>query len=98
MLIISVHMEKGENDMEWIPINQEYPRDNTKVLITRDIYGVSMIDIGIFTFNLHEFAPYDFNDEEYRREGFCEYDPEWGYWEISDVLAWMPLPEPWKGE
>lgn len=84
--------------MEWIPINQEYPRDNTKVLVTRDIYSVPMIDIGVFTFNLHEFDPNDFNDEEYRRAGFCKYDSEWGYYEINDVLAWMPLPEPWRGE
>jgi hypothetical protein len=37
----------------------------------------------------------------------CEYDPdrkEWGFfydggWKVvSNVIAWMPLPEPWKGE
>ena len=84
--------------MGWIPIGQEYPRDNTKVLITRDIYGVPMVDIGAFTFNLHELDSYDFSSKEYRREGFFGYDSEWGYYEITDVLAWMPLPEPWKGE
>lgn len=33
-----------------------------------------------------------------RKECFYQIDDEWGDIIIDGVLAWMPLPEPWKGE
>lgn len=80
---------------EWIPVGKEYPRDNQEVLITVDDFGKRRVQQVRFTFNLHEFDSYDFGGEEYKREGFYDYDSEWGYYEIFNVLAWMPLPEPY---
>ena len=35
---------------------------------------------------------------EWADEGFYTYDSEYGYYRHEDVIAWMPLPEPYKGE
>lgn len=33
-----------------------------------------------------------------KHECFYQSDSEWGDCKLERVLAWMPLPEPWKGE
>ena len=35
---------------------------------------------------------------DYHKGKFYEYDSEWGDIEYDDVLAWMPLPEPYKAD
>lgn len=34
---------------------------------------------------------------EFGKIGFYEADDEWGDIDYDNVIAWMPLPEPWKG-
>lgn len=82
---------------KWIPTDQEKPKDNTKVLVTRDVFvGVPLVKIAGYSSNLHKLDPYDFSGKEYKREGFVDYDDEWGFYEVTNVLAWMPLPEPYE--
>lgn len=52
----------------------------------------------------------DYRDEPYttsayfgvtdsgRKDVFYDSDSEWGDEVLNDVIAWMPLPKPWKGE
>ena len=57
-----------------------------------------------YTDNLHELDDYVFPDDSYKRPGwYCE-DSEMGYYEIGSpdyklapqVIAWMPMPEPYQ--
>ncbi len=88
--------QKEELMNKWIPVEQEKPKDNTKVLVTREVFEVPLVKIAGYSSNLHKLDPYDFSGKEYKREGFYDYDSEWGFYEVTNVLAWMPLPEPYE--
>lgn len=82
--------------MKWIPTKYKYPKKDMRVLVTKDVFGVPMVALAAFTDNLHKLDPYDFADKKYNRPGFFNYDSEWGYYEVTNVTAWMPIPEPWE--
>ena len=78
---------KGEptiNPHEWIPISEKLPRDNSKVLAC-----INGIDTGKFV--SFKLAPVI---AEYYSDGWLIEDHE--SMENFAVLAWMPLPEPYK--
>ena len=39
---------------------------------------------------------YDFHDRE--ESGWYYFEPDLGYTELTDVVAWQPLPSPYKPE
>lgn len=65
---------------EWIPCSEQMPPIDKKVLVTVDIQGDLAIDIADHSYGLWFFA-----DEYY---SYTEKD--------FKVLAWMPLPEPYR--
>ena len=88
----------GLNADKWTPVN-EPPKENGKYLVTRKLskaFDLDIIDVLSFNHNLFEVDKYEFAGEE--RAGWYDYDGEWGYFEINDVTAWMPLPKPYKAE
>ena len=67
---------------QWIPCSERLPSDTDEYLITRRIFG--------------------WNGTEYIGLYIAEYDETDWYYEDkcigSEVIAWMPLPTPYKGE
>ena len=68
--------------MRWIPVTERLPNESGSYLVT---------------------VPMDNGDSyvdalDYHKGKFYEYDSEWGDIEYDDVLAWMPLPEPYKAD
>lgn len=90
----------------WIPVNERLPENDTNVLLWCESYCCVGYYIERFTVE----APYDYegsdeyNEEDdtyYVEEGWYERIYNWGdfssVWIADRVIAWMPLPEPYKG-
>lgn len=76
-----------ENKREWIPVSERLPEDGRPVLI--------------YAWNVHHVvARYDsFRTENGYKKCWVTADAWNGNTEIKhDVIAWMPLPEPYKAE
>lgn len=78
---------------EWMPVSEMLPNINGIVLVQRGTYaeckGKPIIDIAKFTNRKTGFFE--------REKGFYQawYSMPFKY---DDVIAWQPLPEPYKGE
>lgn len=82
----------------WIPVWERAPEKKGTYLVTQKATFTDYVYINVISYalNLHDVDEYDFADK--KRPGWYEYDIEWGYRELDDVIAWMPLPEPYKAE
>lgn len=67
----------------WIPVSERLPEEKKQVLVC-DAYGF------IYTAECEVISDDEWLD--WRWYESVEYRP------MDDVVAWMPLPEPWKGE
>lgn len=81
----------------WIPVSERLPEKDGKYLVTmRSFCGLPQrIEVLRFATDLHRIDKYDFPEHKC---GFYDSYSEWGYCEVDDVIAWMPLPEPYKEE
>lgn len=78
--------------MEWISIKDRLPDKNMRCLCAIERYNRILYDLYYFSTNLYEVDNMDFCDEK-GIAGFYNYDSEWGYYKISDVKYWMPIPK-----
>lgn len=80
----------------WIPVSERLPIDETKVLVTVFFHGVKDYSGG---WNAH-IKPSFYVDiaERYDDEWHSDSDEYKIVRNKHEVIAWMPLPEPWKGE
>ena len=83
---------------DWIPVSERLPEKRGSYLVTQKAIfpGHILRRIVGYALNLHDVDEYDFKGK--KRPGWYEYDIEWGYRELEDITAWMPLPEPYKAE
>ena len=98
-------LPSAQPEQRWIPCSERLPEFDVKVLAyvkNKDPKGRFNKD-GIYTATLEDKVPV--HDPEGKRNfwGIPGYDSEWTVWSWSyftetNVLAWMPLPEPWEGE
>ena len=89
--------------IKWIPCNERLPEFGVKVLAyvkNKDPEGRFNND-GVYTAELKDKVP--MHDPEGKKNiwGIPGYDSEWTVWAWSyftepNVLAWMPLPEPYQ--
>ena len=71
---------------EWIPVRERLPEEGEKVLVWFEYYRYG-----------------DYN-RKYQTYGFCyQYDGKWSTfingetgWQDARIIAWQPLPEPYK--
>lgn len=68
---------------QWVPVTERLPMINTIALITTS-KGI-VIQVMYFGENMNG------------HKVWRSFGGEYVYWD-EEVVAWMPLPEPWKGE
>ena len=91
----TVVMPKGTFVSRWIPVSERLPEDGVYLVTVERTTGEQRIETKSFAKDLHRFDSYDFPEHKC---GWYDYDSEYGYWEDTNVIAWMPLPQPYKGE
>ena len=89
---------RSEIPNKWIPVSERLPEKRGDYLVTQKATFTDYVYISVvgYALNLYDVDEYDFADK--KRSGWYEYDSEWGYRELDDVIAWMPLVEPYKAE
>ena len=83
---------------QWIPCSERLPQDRQKCLICVNCKnGKYVIDIASYAIDLFKVNKYDFWDEV-GKSGWYYLNAEYGYCKVLNVIAWMPLPEPYREE
>ncbi len=77
---------------QWIPVSERLPEDGSYLVAIKSIVGEPRISIRSFAKDLNKVDEFDFPKHKC---GWYGYDSEYGHWEDTDVIAWMPLPEPY---
>ena len=78
--------------VEWFPASKKKPEKKGEYLVTLQGYLKSTRTVGIARWGLLEYP---------RRSRECVwhiYDTEYGYIELTDVMACAELPAPWEGD
>lgn len=86
-MITAIEMKHDELVPKWIPVSEALPEDNRQVLV----YAQST------HFALAKYDEMREADGEYRKQ-WVTFDAWKPFYTIKNVIAWMPLPEPWRGE
>lgn len=81
----------------WISVKDRLPEEGsylvTRKYICRD---ETYIDLLEFSNDLYKLDKYDFQQYKGKqKKGFYEFNSEFGFYEIDEVIAWMPLPKPY---
>jgi len=90
---INMAIQALEQEPKWIPVSERLPEEGTYLVATERIVGAPRIDMKSFAKDLNKVDEFDFPKHKC---GWYDYDSEYGYWEDTKVIAWMPLPEPYK--
>ena len=72
---------------KWVSVKDKLPKKNNDYLCVLNTHTISVCS---FAHNLKKVDKYDFDA---KKSGWYDYDSEWGYYEITNVTHWMPLPE-----
>lgn len=79
----------------WIPCNERQPEEGGEYLVTlRWSDYPNSVDTLHFTNDLSSVDEVGYAGE--KRPGWYEYDSDYGCYEIDNVIAWMPHPEPYE--
>lgn len=77
-----------EQEPKWVPLSERLPDENEELpyyLVTQIAFGCKGVRIVYYGTRLSKDHPC-----------WYDYDSEYGYHEVYDIIAWMPLPTPWK--
>ena len=80
-------LRPAEPERRWIPVTERLPEDNRQVLV----YAQST------HFALAKYDEMMKPNGEWKKQ-WVTFDAWKPYYTIQNVIAWMPLPEPWRGE
>ena len=82
----------------WTPVSEGPPEDGQECLVTaKALNNKFYIDIATFATDLYSVDKYSFRDRK-GESGWYFTDLDLGELELPDVVAWQPLPDPYKGE
>lgn len=86
-----------ENPNDWIPCSKRPPKEDGLYLVTMNCgYNRFIVDTLYFVSDLSSVDVDAFAYD--KRPGWYEYNNEYGPNEVKGVIAWMPRPEPYKGD
>lgn len=86
---------KALEQTRWIPVSERLPEKDGEYLVTVSSFCGEIVFKCSFAMDLHKVDEYNFQEHKC---GFYGIDSEWGSYEIDNVIAWMPSPEPYKAE
>lgn len=97
-LKIMDYIENMDNEKEngWIPVSERLPEDERECLVTLEkVYGTPEKLYGIANYLKFGDAGY-WNEKKYGYLEWDKYSDGHGGTKMYKVIAWMPLPEPYK--
>lgn len=78
---------------EWIPVSERLPDLNGRYLVTLEFTDRRIVQIVRFAKDMKKV------DRYYKTgSGWHKYVSAYGEIRINNVIAWMPLPQPYKAE
>ena len=81
----------------WIPISDRLPKDGTECLVSvRYLKKFEVVDTATYSTDLFKVSEEDFFGNR-GESGWYYFNGEYGYCKVLYVVAWMPLPKPYKG-
>lgn len=97
-LKIMDYIENTDDEKEngWIPVSERLPEDEKEYLVTLEkVYGTPEKLYGIANYLKFGDAGY-WNEKKYGYLEWDKYSDGHGGTKMYKVIAWMPLPEPYK--
>ena len=89
-------LEEDEKENGWIPVSERVPEDEKEYLVTLEkVYGTPEKLYGIANYLKFGDAGY-WNEKKYGYLEWDKYSDGHGGTKMYKVIAWMPLPEPYK--
>ena len=89
-------LEQDEKENGWIPVSERVPEDEKEYLVTLEkVYGTPEKLYGIANYLKFGDAGY-WNEKKYGYLEWDKYSDGHGGTKMYKVIAWMPLPEPYK--
>ena len=86
----------GEKENGWIPVSERLPEDEKECLVTLEkVYGTPETLFGIANYLKFGDAGY-WNERKYGYLEWDKYSDGHGGTKMYKVIAWKPLPEPYK--
>lgn len=87
--VLSWAIQAMKDAQQWTPVSERPPEEGHDVLITKESFKIKGYEQKVIKAK-RSADP---------RSGKIEWwSPEFGTLTNKSVLAWMPLPKPWKGE
>ena len=89
-------LEQDEKENGWIPVSKGLPEDEKECLVTLEkVYGAPETLFGIANYLKFGDAGY-WNEKKYGYLEWDKYSDGHGGTKMYKVIAWKPLPEPYK--
>ncbi len=89
-------LPSAQPEPQWIPCSERLPEEDVEVLISyryKEGEGdTSHVNVDITSYGQMYFGGREVAGEKHWRQPFEYFSSNY------EVIAWMPLPEPWKGE
>lgn len=81
--------------LPWRDAKTNPPKKNGRYLVTKMVFDTPRVDFAYFSTNLKDLIEFKYCGNQYSRPGWYNGDSE-GDWEETDIIGWMPEPEPMK--
>lgn len=94
--LLFTDLEQDEKENGWIPVSKGLPEDEKECLVTLEkVYGAPETLFGIANYLKFGDAGY-WNEKKYGYLEWDKYSDGHGGTKMYKVIAWKPLPEPYK--
>ena len=77
--------------MNWTKCSEQMPPEKGRYLVVAVIFGVPYIEVRRYADDLYKVDEFDFHEDA--GAGWYDYDDEIGYYQVTNVTHWAPLPE-----